>query len=79
MLFSIRIEDMTCHTTPWIKGCIHMCVRIRARVHARVRILNRFSCVLVMCIHSAISLVIESERERTGADEDAHVDTLLNT
>ena len=29
--------------------------------------------------YSAISLVIESEHERTGADADAHVDTLLNT
>ena len=27
--------------------------------------------------YSAISLVIESERECTGADTDAHVDTLL--
>ena len=26
---------------------------------------------------SAISVVIESESERTGADADAHVDTLL--
>ena len=28
--------------------------------------------------YSAISLVIESERECTGADTDTHVDTLLN-
>ena len=28
-------------------------------------------------LYSAISLVIESEREHTGADADAHVDTLL--
>ena len=41
------------YSTRWIggrlNGCIHMCVHVRIRTH--VRILNRFSTVLVMCIH----------------------------
>ena len=70
-----------------------MCVRTRPHARARVRVLYQFSSFLVkvyplarsrshsrLCLRSrytAISLVIESERECTGANADAHVDTLL--
>ena len=37
--------------TSHLKGCIHMCVCVHAGVRAWFRILNRFSNVLVMCIH----------------------------
>ena len=34
-----------------VKGCIQMCIRARAHARAHVHVLNRFSTVLVMCIH----------------------------
>ena len=41
---------------------------VRSRSRSRSRSCSRYS---------AISLVIQSERERTGVDVDPHVDTLL--
>ena len=73
-------NDTKCHAK--LKSCVLVAWGVMSQAvypHVRPRSCSRTHARILYPWprHSAISLVIESERERTGVSADAHMDTLL--